>query len=295
MHQTSFRLITALVVMTAIPAFSQKVVPAPFAELERQVKTQLGGWDGDKRILSRLFDNERHRLGDQFEVELLNFVAGDPERHYWIAVFLEEPAYLHGSKPLTQLSLKLMVQGIGLLRGGNPDEENAGQMLAFNVLAAVLSQKLGLRDQATQHKSEAELALAKNPDLRLYYPAMSEEYAKIYDGVAGEFKEVRTSLPASQDSDRPKTRLSAGVLNGRATNLPRPAYPAALRDVTGQVTVSIVVDEKGKVIWAKAISGAPPLQKLAEEAAWKAEFTPIKLEGTPEKVSGVLIFNFVNY
>src|SRR5688572_12017984 len=74
--------------------------PAPFVELQEQVRSQQGGWNGSKRPLSILFDKERRRLGDRFESELLKYVAGDPEKHYWIALFLEEPSYLHGNKPL---------------------------------------------------------------------------------------------------------------------------------------------------------------------------------------------------
>ncbi|HEY5838928.1 MAG TPA: energy transducer TonB [Pyrinomonadaceae bacterium] len=267
--------------------------PGPFVELEEQVRSQQGGWNGSKRPLSILFDKERRRLGDRFESELHKYVAGDPEKHYWISLFLEEPSYLHGNKPLLHLSLRLMEQGISLTWHGN-DEESAGHRLAFHVLAAVLSHKLALTEQAIRYKNEAEQALAEKSDLRAYFPAMSQEDSKLYDAIKASSKSVRSSLPADQSSDRPHARLSAGVLNGRAKKLPTPAYPAALREVSGQVIVSIVIDEAGKVIWAKAVSGPPQLFQTAEQAAWKAEFALTKLEGKPERVSGVLIYRFVN-
>ena len=52
------------------------------------------------------------------------------------------------------------------------------------------------------------------------------------------------------------------MLNGRALNKVKPAYPAAAREAgaSGTVEVRVVFDETGKVIWAKAISGptSPP-------------------------------------
>ena len=284
-------LIFAVWLALTIPVLAQG--PEPFVELERQVLSQQGGWNGDKRPLSILFDKERRRLGDRFERELLKYIAGDPEKHYWISLFLEEPSYLHGNKPLLQLSLRLMEQGISLTWHGN-DEESAGHRLAFHVLAAVLGQKLSLTEQAINHKAEAEQAIGEKPDLRAYFPAMSEEDWKLYDVIEAPRKGVRSSLPADQSSDRPSTRISAGVLNGRAKKLPTPSYPAALREMSGQVIVSIVIDEAGKVIWAKAVSGPPQLFQTAEQAAWKAEFALTKLEGKPERVSGVLIYRFGN-
>jgi TonB family protein len=282
------------IVMTAIPVLAQKVPLAPFEELDKNVQTQPGGWNGDKSSLSRLFDNERRRLGERFEPELLKYVARDPERHYWISLFLEEPSYLHGSKPLLQLSLLLKLQGISLLRG-KTDEESAGQTLAFDVLTVVLSQKLGLTELAIHHKNEAEVALLKNPNLGGYHPALSEDDRRIYDAVPSEIKTVRTLSAGVDDPDRPKARISAGVLNGKAIRLPKPVYPAEAKHISGQVRVSIIVDEQGKVSWARAISGPASLLKAAEAAALKAEFTPTLLEGKPEKVSGLLIYNFVNH
>ena len=118
-------LITSYLLLAAIPAVSQTPVP-PFQDLEKQVQMEPGGWNGDKERLSVLFDKERRRLGAQFEAELLKYVAGNPEKHYWISLFLDEQTYLHGSKPLPQLSLLLMEQGISMLRG-KTDKESAGQ------------------------------------------------------------------------------------------------------------------------------------------------------------------------
>lgn len=89
--------------------------------------------------------------------------------------------------------------------------------------------------------------------------------------------------------------ISGGILNGKATSLPTPVYPAdaAAVGVTGTVTVQILVDEFGKVIDAKATTGHPLLRVPAVDAARVATFSPTKLQGAPVKISGVLIYNFV--
>jgi hypothetical protein len=263
----------------------------PFTKLEQQVKRQQGGWNGDKSVLSKIFNEERKRLGDQFEASLLTYIGADPERHYWIALFLTSPSYLHGGKPVPQLSMRILEQGIKLLRD-KTDEDSVGSTLSFNVFAAVLSQKLGLMAKATSHKNEVERRLAENRDWGAFFPALSDEDRELYDSIPSSEKSVRTSLPTDKRGDRPRTRVSQGVLNGKAKVLGRPRFPADI-DASGQVIVSIVYDEAGKVIYARAISGPPLLFLVAEEAARKTLFPPFTVEGKAEKVSGVLIYNFV--
>ncbi|HVF46983.1 MAG TPA: TonB family protein [Pyrinomonadaceae bacterium] len=91
------------------------------------------------------------------------------------------------------------------------------------------------------------------------------------------------------------TRISGGVLNGKATSLPKPGYPAAARVVgaEGSVSVQVIVNEDGYVIAASAVSGHPLLRAAAVAAAEQAVFAPTQLSGQPVKVSGVLTYNFV--
>lgn len=72
----------------------------PFAELDRQVKVQRGGFNGSKQPLAAAFNAERKRLGKQFETELLKYLGDDVEKHYWISTFLEADSYLQGNAPL---------------------------------------------------------------------------------------------------------------------------------------------------------------------------------------------------
>ncbi|HEX8748321.1 MAG TPA: TonB family protein [Pyrinomonadaceae bacterium] len=89
--------------------------------------------------------------------------------------------------------------------------------------------------------------------------------------------------------------VSGGILNSKATSLPKPAYPrvAKAAGASGTVLVQVIVDETGKVTYAKATSGHPLLQQSAVQAAYQARFTPTKLAGKPVKVSGTISYNFV--
>ena len=92
----------------------------------------------------------------------------------------------------------------------------------------------------------------------------------------------------------PKT-VSGGVLNGKATSLPKPAYPAAAKAVraSGAVSVQVLISETGSVISASAVSGHPLLRAAAASAARGTRFSPTLLSGQPVKVSGVITYNFV--
>jgi len=90
-------------------------------------------------------------------------------------------------------------------------------------------------------------------------------------------------------------QISGGVLNGKATSLPKPPYPPAARAVraSGAVTVQVLIDESGNVVSASAVSGHPLLRAAAVQAARSARFSPTQLSGQPVKVSGVITYNFV--
>jgi TonB family protein len=92
-------------------------------------------------------------------------------------------------------------------------------------------------------------------------------------------------------------RISTGVINGRAVSLPKPEYPDAAQKagITGKVNVQVEIDESGKVVSAKAVSGIEDasIRKAAETAALQAKFAPTLLSGKPVKVSGVIVYDFV--
>lgn len=100
--------------------------------------------------------------------------------------------------------------------------------------------------------------------------------------------------PAPPKKEVPK-QISGGVLNGKATSLPKPPYPPAARAVraAGSVSVQVLIDENGNVVSASAVSGHPLLRAAAAQAARGAKFSPTKLSGQAVKVSGVITYNFV--
>jgi TonB family protein len=88
--------------------------------------------------------------------------------------------------------------------------------------------------------------------------------------------------------------ISGGVLNGRALSLPSPVYPELARRMhtAGLVEVEVVVDENGKVMSARAVTGPPSLRDVAVQAALRARFSPTKLSGQPVKITGRINYNF---
>jgi periplasmic protein TonB len=93
----------------------------------------------------------------------------------------------------------------------------------------------------------------------------------------------------------PKVIKISRVLNSQALALPRPNYPPIAKQTRtqGTVTVQVLIDETGKVISAKAVSGHPFLIPEAQRAAMQARFSPTIIGEQPVKVSGVITYNFI--
>lgn len=107
---------------------------------------------------------------------------------------------------------------------------------------------------------------------------------------------VKTPPPTPEKTPPPPPKIvSGGVVNGKATNLVKPPYPAAARAVraSGAVNVQVTIDERGNVISASAVSGHPLLRAAAVQAAQSSKFSPTMLSGQAVKVTGVIVYNFV--
>src|SRR5262245_33811650 len=105
---------------------------------------------------------------------------------------------------------------------------------------------------------------------------------------------VSPGKPKATDQD--DDNLSdAGILNDRAIELPKPVYPAdAKKDhISGQVQVKVILDETGKVVSAEAVFGPDELRAAAVEAAKRARFKPTLMGGEPQKVFGIVLYDFV--
>jgi hypothetical protein len=97
----------------------------------------------------------------------------------------------------------------------------------------------------------------------------------------------------AQTSPVPKI-VSSGVVNGKAISLPKPEYAKAALDtgVSGEIKVQVVIDERGNVASATAISGPELLRDAAVAAALQAKFDPTFLAGKAVKVSGIIVYKF---
>lgn len=90
--------------------------------------------------------------------------------------------------------------------------------------------------------------------------------------------------------------INGGVINGKARNLVKPAYPVEAKQARaqGNVEVDVLINEKGEVVSACAISSPhPALADSTEIAAYQSSFSPTTLEGKPVKVSGRIIYRFI--
>jgi protein TonB len=117
---------------------------------------------------------------------------------------------------------------------------------------------------------------------------------------SGEIEEMVKTAPPPVMETRPSKppvakTITKGVINGIATHLPKPVYTAIARAAraSGIVTVQVLIDEQGKVISARALSGHSLLLRESVQAAYQARFTPTLLSNQPVKVSGVITYNFV--
>ena len=90
--------------------------------------------------------------------------------------------------------------------------------------------------------------------------------------------------------------ISLGVVNGKAINLVKPDFPLAAKtiNVRGSVNVSVLINEEGKVVEAKAVSGHPLLRASSVAAALESTFEPVTLSDIPVRVRGIIIYKYLS-
>ena len=89
--------------------------------------------------------------------------------------------------------------------------------------------------------------------------------------------------------------VSSGVQNASPIYMHKPVYPAAARFVraSGTVQVLVLVNEKGYIYSAKALSGHALLRPEAVRSALRSRFEPVLLHGKkPVKASGIITYIF---
>lgn len=151
---------------------------------------------------------------------------------------------------------------------------------------------------ANRTENDSKLAAALPPSISVDKLKVSAEVQLPGDlrGLsAGSTKKILVADTDPPPTPRPLMKpVSGGVLNGQAVSLPAPVYPEVARRMhtSGVVEVEVVVDENGKVVSARALSGPISLRDVAVQAALRARFSPTRLSGQPVKISGLINYNF---
>ena len=117
-----------------------------------------------------------------------------------------------------------------------------------------------------------------------------------FGSSAGATVRVDADPPPPLPVQNPKPAVvQRKVINGDALSLPKPPYPPLAKQmgIQGTVNVQVLVDESGRVISAKAVTGNPALTRAAQQAALNARFSPTMIGDQAVKVSGIIIYNFV--
>ena len=111
--------------------------------------------------------------------------------------------------------------------------------------------------------------------------------------VASNETEDPTPPPIVKKEEVVRT-ITGGVVNGKATYLATPAYPAPAKSVgiKGEVKVQVLIDEDGNVVSASVVSGHPLLTQAAVKAARSSKFSPTTLSKQKVKVTGIIVYNF---
>jgi TonB family protein len=146
-------------------------------------------------------------------------------------------------------------------------------------------------DQKGNWIKRTKLALVNNKGA-LAFEAVERTYRTITYHETTEASVGELSLSLSSIVTKDETR---SILSEEAIKRYEPTYPeqAKQKRIGGQVTVSVLIDEKGKVITAKALTTTSELLiNAAEGAAWHWKFNPVLSGGYVVRYVGPIIFNF---
>jgi outer membrane biosynthesis protein TonB len=155
---------------------------------------------------------------------------------------------------------------------------------------------VALRESARTAAPNAKFAagdMATTIPLNFDFP--SEKEGRVYAAAPNPPTDYAGPVSTAPGGRSIPKQISGGVLNGKATSLPKPPYPPAARAVRadGAVSIQVLIIEDGSVFSASPVSGHPLLRSAARQAACGAAFSPTLLMGNPVKVSGVITYNFV--
>ena len=154
-----------------------------------------------------------------------------------------------------------------------------------------------LRGVAYTAKLDYDRAIADFDKAIQFDPLLNNAHANRGRAFAakGDEARARADFAIEEQLFPPQSSAALKVLNGRAVKLVTPSYPDSAKwaHASGTVVVNVLIDEEGKVIAAKAISGHPLLFDVSVQAAKNSLFSPTLLADKPVKVHGLIQYNFV--
>ena len=159
----------------------------------------------------------------------------------------------------------------------------------YPAAAAFYKRALLIMAKTTKDLTEDNISIVYERAKCSFRKAKSEQN---FGDVETEYK----SIINSRSDVKKATFVTGGVLNGKATFLAKPTYPDDAKKVRagGAVAVQVLINEKGRVLSACAVPEANQLfAESVEIAALKSTYSPTLLAGTPVKVSGLIVYNFV--
>jgi len=169
-------------------------------------------------------------------------------------------------------------------------------LLAYNNLGTAYH---SLRDFKSARETY-EKALQINPNYADAVFGLGIVFLELKDKAGALEQHKKLSETDSERADKlfsyiNDKKISLPVLNGKALNLPMPAYPAIARGAhaSGAVIVWVSIDEEGKVISASVLTGHPLLRSAALDAARLARFSSTLENGKPTKVTGIIKYDFL--
>jgi TonB family protein len=282
------RITRALLFLCAL-SFAQEI-SRPFAHVDAAFKKSRLRWSE----ASEPFQQERTRLGQNFETELWRYLDEDVNKQNCIYNFLLYPEYLHGNPPMPFLAMQIQHKSLSILQG-KTDLSSRSMYVTASVNAAILAGTLDLVDKAEVHKRDAETMMAKDRFLTTSFPAIDDYDRCIYDSIGKrEIASPATSCTPKKTAGEPNFTLIevAEIPTEKFVLNPKPRPTGRTAHQSGLVTVEVVVSENGTVESADAVNGPSDLQPAALKAARGAHFQKTLYRGQAVKVRGQIMYQF---
>lgn len=281
--------ITCALLFLCTLSFAQEISP-PFASVDAAFKKSRLRWSE----ASAPFQQERTRLGQNFEPELWKYLGEDVDKQDRIYNFLLYPEYLHGNMPMPFLAMQIQLKSLSLLQG-KTDLTSRSMYVTASINAAILAGALDLVDQAEAHKRHAETMMAEDKFLTTSFPAIDDYDRCIYDSIGDRaVQSPATACVAKKSPSEPDfTLIEVGEIpKEKFVVNPKPRTNPKTARQSGTVTVEVLVDESGKVQTADVLSGPPALHDAALIAARGARFQKTMYRGQAVKVRGPVTYQF---